>query len=72
MGRGCAGTADPRVHGLVVLGVQGQGRTRGLSLTRNSPEDAPLARRLGWMALIWATSIAALGVVSLLIRWWLR
>jgi hypothetical protein len=29
-------------------------------------------RRLGWMTLIWAMSVAALGVVSLLIRWWLK
>ena len=36
------------------------------------PEEAPLARRLGWMALIWAVSIAALGLVSLLLRWWLK
>jgi hypothetical protein len=37
----------------------------------DSPESAPLARRLGWMALIWVMSVAALGVVSLLLRWWL-
>jgi hypothetical protein len=36
------------------------------------PEEAPLVRRLGWMALIWAVSIAALGLVSLLLRWWLK
>jgi hypothetical protein len=29
-------------------------------------------RRLGWMALIWAASVTSLGVVSLLIRWWLK
>jgi hypothetical protein len=28
-------------------------------------------RRLGWMTLIWAISVATLGVVSLLLRWWL-
>jgi hypothetical protein len=32
----------------------------------------PLLRRLAWMALIWAVSVAALGVVSLMIRWWLK
>ena len=26
------------------------------------------ARRLGWLALIWAASVAALGLVALLIR----
>jgi hypothetical protein len=29
-------------------------------------------QRLGWLALIWAASVAVLGVVSLLIRWWLK
>jgi hypothetical protein len=33
---------------------------------------APFARRLGWMALIWAASVTLLGVVSLIIRWWLK
>ncbi|MGE5562491.1 MAG: DUF2474 family protein [Bacillota bacterium] len=28
-----------------------------------------LAARLGWMGLIWAVSVAALGVVGMLIRW---
>ncbi len=31
-----------------------------------------LARKLGWFVLIWALSVAALGVVALLIRWALR
>jgi len=30
-----------------------------------------LARRLGWLALIWALSVAALGVVALLFRWFM-
>jgi hypothetical protein len=42
----------------------------GRDLSR--PEEAPLWRRIGWMALIWAGSVAALGVVSLLLRWWLK
>jgi hypothetical protein len=37
-----------------------------------APREAPLPRRLGWMALIWAGSVAALAVVSLLLRWWLK
>ena len=28
-----------------------------------------LAARLAWMALIWAVSVAALGLVGMLIRW---
>jgi uncharacterized protein DUF2474 len=37
------------------------------------PEEATsLAKRLGWMALIWAVSVLALGIVSLLLRWWLK
>ena len=27
------------------------------------------ARRVGWLALIWVASVAALGLVALLIRW---
>ncbi|ALE16101.1 hypothetical protein AMC99_00798 [Altererythrobacter epoxidivorans] len=36
-----------------------------------SAKEAPLWKRLGWMALIWAGSVAALGVVGLVIRAWL-
>lgn len=36
------------------------------------PEQAsPLARRLAWMAAIWAMSVASLAVVATLLRWWL-
>jgi len=38
----------------------------------SSRDEAPLAQRLGWMALIWAGSVSLLGVVSLAIRWWLK
>jgi len=31
-----------------------------------------LAKKLVWFVLIWAASVAALGVVALLIRWLIR
>jgi len=34
-------------------------------------EQRSLWSRLGWMALIWASSVLALGAVALLIRTWL-
>ena len=36
------------------------------------PEADSLLKRIGWLALIWAASVAALGVVSLALRWWLK
>jgi len=30
------------------------------------------ARQLGWFILIWAASVAALGAVSYLLRWWIK
>ena len=32
----------------------------------------PLWRKLGWFLGIWAASVAVLGVVSLIIRYWLK
>ncbi|WOK36355.1 DUF2474 domain-containing protein [Sphingomonas sp. C3-2] len=37
-----------------------------------SDSPAPLWQRLGWMLLIWAGSVAALGIVAMLIRFWLN
>jgi hypothetical protein len=31
-----------------------------------------MARRLAWMAAIWAASVAALGLVAVVLRLWLR
>jgi hypothetical protein len=39
---------------------------------RDIEMEAPLIKRVGWMALIWAISVSLLGVVSLMIRWWLK
>jgi hypothetical protein len=33
---------------------------------------APLWKRLAWMVAIWGVSVAALGVVSLALRFWLK
>jgi hypothetical protein len=33
---------------------------------------APLWKRMSWLLLIWSTSVAALGVVSWVLRWWLK
>nr|WP_229658508.1 DUF2474 domain-containing protein [Tsuneonella deserti] len=35
------------------------------------PPPGPLWRRLAWMAAIWATSVAALGVVAFVLRLWI-
>lgn len=35
------------------------------------PDERPLWQRLGWLAAIWAASVAMLGVVAAVIRWWL-
>lgn len=39
---------------------------------RHDPIEAPFWQRLGWLALIWAGSVSALGAVAFLIRLWLK
>lgn len=36
---------------------------------KNQHAQAGLSKRLLWFVLIWAASVASLGVVALLIRW---
>ncbi len=38
---------------------------------RDASVEGPLWRRIGWMAAIWAMSVAALGAVAWLIRLWI-
>lgn len=37
-------------------------------MARPDPDEAPLWHRLGWMAAIWAGSVAALAVVAIVLR----
>lgn len=32
---------------------------------------SPLWKRLGWMAAIWTSSVAVLGVVTFILKWWI-
>lgn len=36
------------------------------------PSPGPWWKRLGWLVAIWAMSVAALGVVASVIRFWLN
>ena len=63
--------ADHRLYRLGLLGLPRQGGRRGLSLMPG-PDERPLWQRLGWMAVIWAASIAVLGTVAYIIRFWLK
>ena len=65
----------PCLYGVELLGVSRQGRQRGLSLSwpdlRLPDEPRPLARKIGWMVIIWTASVALLGAVTMVLRWWL-
>ena len=41
-------------------------------MARTSDQEAPLWKRLGWMAAIWLASVAVLGAVAWVIRLWLH
>ena len=68
LGHGLRAAHDPGLYRLVLLGVPRQGRDRGLPLTGM---ESPLWKRLAWMAAIWCASVAALGLVTLVIKFWL-
>lgn len=42
--------------------------TEGRDMTKVEQEKKPLWQRLGWLVLIWAGSVTALGVVAWLLR----
>jgi hypothetical protein len=35
-------------------------------------DDAPLWQRLAWLVAIWIASVTVLGIVALIIRFWLK
>ena len=42
--------------------------TEGREMTKVEQDKKPLWQRLGWLVLIWACSVTALGVVAWLLR----
>ncbi|MCB2067222.1 MAG: DUF2474 domain-containing protein [Erythrobacter sp.] len=45
--------------------------SRAVAPQENGADEKPLWQRLAWMAAIWLTSVATLGIVGLLLRLWL-
>ncbi|MEZ5707994.1 MAG: DUF2474 domain-containing protein [Blastomonas sp.] len=42
-----------------------------MALPEDPAANRPLWQKLGWMALIWAGSVALLGTIAYVLRWWL-
>lgn len=62
---GCAG----RLH---LLGLIGPSTERFERTDFTDERLRPLMEGLGWMMLVWAASVTALGVVVGALRWWLK
>ena len=61
-------SADPCLHGLVLLGVSRQARSlRGLPLMAGNAERRLLVR-LAWFAALWLAGVTVLAMVALLLR----
>ena len=71
VGRTVHHPVHPRLHRLDLLRLPRQGESgRGISLMESQPRSASRKwlSRVGWLILIWVTSIAALGTVALVLR----
>jgi len=41
-------------------------------MAHQPPDDSPWWKKLGWLVLIWSASVAALGIVALLLKLLMR